>query len=68
MNLTLLLAAATVPIEVVQDPARYRPNDSPMLQGNPARARQELGWQSTIPLSQTTQDLLEYWRARVRQA
>ena len=66
--LDMLLAAATVPIEVVQDPARYRPNDSPMLQGNPARARQELGWQSTIPLSQTTQDLLEYWRARVRQA
>lgn len=63
-----LLAASTVSIEVIQDPSRYRPNDSPKLLGNPARAKAELGWSATIPLEQTAHDLLDYWRRRVRQA
>lgn len=63
-----LLAAAGVSIEVVQDPSRYRPNDSPKLLGNPARAQSELGWSATIPLERTAHDLLEYWRTRVRPA
>ena len=46
------------------DPARYRPNDYPMLLGNPFRLRDELGWTAEIPLEQTVDDLLEYWRAR----
>lgn len=64
--LDTLLAAASVPIEVVPDPSRYRPNDSPKLMGNPGRAHAELGWSPTIPLERTAEDLLEYWRRRVR--
>jgi GDP-4-dehydro-6-deoxy-D-mannose reductase len=63
-----LLAAASVPIEVVQDPSRYRPNDSPTLMGDPGRAHAELGWSATIPIERTAADLLEYWRSRVRRA
>jgi GDP-4-dehydro-6-deoxy-D-mannose reductase len=44
------------------DPARYRPNDTPLLVGNPARLHQELGWKAQIPIEQTLDDLLEYWR------
>jgi GDP-4-dehydro-6-deoxy-D-mannose reductase len=57
-----LRARARVPIHVVVDPARYRPNDLPLVVGNPSRIRDELGWQPEIPLEQTLDDLLNYWR------
>jgi GDP-4-dehydro-6-deoxy-D-mannose reductase len=60
--LDMLLARARVPIRVVVDPTRYRPNDQPLVLGDPTRIRRELGWIPVIPLSQTLDDLLEYWR------
>ena len=61
--LEMLLARARVPIAIRTDPARLRPNDTPLLLGDPARLRTELGWSATIPLEQTLDDLLEYWRS-----
>jgi GDP-4-dehydro-6-deoxy-D-mannose reductase len=60
--LDMLLARTRVPIRVVVDPARYRPNDQPLVVGDPARIRSELGWTPVIPLAQTLDDLLQYWR------
>ena len=62
--LDLLIARARVPVSVKVDPARYRPNDTPILLGDPSRLRNELGWTAQIPLEQTLDDLLEYWRNR----
>jgi GDP-4-dehydro-6-deoxy-D-mannose reductase len=62
--LDLLLSRARVPIAVRVDPARYRPNDTPLLLGDPSRVHDELGWTAEIPLEQTLDDLLEYWRTR----
>jgi GDP-4-dehydro-6-deoxy-D-mannose reductase len=62
--LDLLLARARVPVRVKVDPSRYRPNDTPLLVGDPSRVHNELGWTAEIPLEQTLDDLLEYWRAR----
>ena len=59
-----LIARARVPVEVRVDPARYRPSDTPLLLGDPARLRDELGWTAQIPIEQTLDDLLEYWRTR----
>lgn len=59
-----LLARARVPIAVRVDPARYRPNDVPIVVGDPGRIHRELGWTAAIPLEQTLDDLLEYWRAQ----
>ncbi len=64
--LDTLISFAKVSVEVVPDPSRYRPNDSPVVLGNPTRAATELGWAPRIPLEQTLNDLLNYWRARVR--
>ena len=64
--LDTLVSLSTVSVDVVPDPARYRPNDSPIVLGNPARAMAELGWTPRIPLEQTLHDLLDYWRARVQ--
>jgi GDP-4-dehydro-6-deoxy-D-mannose reductase len=62
-----LLHLARTAIRVETDPARMRPNDMPVLQGNAARARAELGWTPHIPIEQTLKDTLEYWRGRVRE-
>jgi GDP-4-dehydro-6-deoxy-D-mannose reductase len=59
-----LIARARVPVDVKVDPARYRQNDTPLLLGSPDRLRDELGWTPTIPLEQTLDDLLEYWRTK----
>ena len=58
-----LLAHARVPIRIRVDPARYRPNDVPLLLGDPTRLTTELGWFPEIPLDQTIEDLLSYWRS-----
>jgi GDP-4-dehydro-6-deoxy-D-mannose reductase len=55
-----------VPVRVRVDQARLRPNDVPLMLGNPARIQAELGWSPDIPLDQTLDDLLNDWRARSR--
>jgi GDP-4-dehydro-6-deoxy-D-mannose reductase len=60
--LEMLLSRARVPISVRVDTVRYRPNDVPLLLGDPARISAELGWEPQIPLDQTLDDLLDYWR------
>ena len=61
-----LLAHARVPIKVRVDPSRYRPNDVPLLLGDPTRITTELGWLPEIPLDRTIEDLLAYWRSGPR--
>lgn len=60
-----LLARAQTPIRVVQDPARLRPNDTPVLVGSHERLSADTGWSPQIPIEQTVDDLLDYWRRRV---
>jgi GDP-4-dehydro-6-deoxy-D-mannose reductase len=62
--LEMFLARAKVPIAVKSDPARYRPNDVPLVLGDRTRLSTELGWEPRIPLEQTVDDLLEDWRRR----
>ena len=62
--LDLLIARARCPVTVKIDPARYRPNDNPILLGDPSRLRDELGWTAEIPIERTVDDLLEYWRGK----
>lgn len=47
------------------DPARLRPNDTPLVLGDFARLRDEIGWRPEIPFERTLHDLLEYWRAAI---
>jgi len=61
--LDMLLSRARVPITVKVDPGRYRPNDTPLLVGDPGRLRDELGWTPMIPIEQTLDDLLAFWRS-----
>jgi GDP-4-dehydro-6-deoxy-D-mannose reductase len=61
-----LVSQAKVAIEVRTDPARLRPNDNPIVLGNPARLTEHTGWSPRIPIEQTLRDLLEYWRTHIR--
>jgi GDP-4-dehydro-6-deoxy-D-mannose reductase len=64
--LDMLVARARVPIRVRIDPSRFRPNDVPLLLGDPSRLREELGWAATVPLEDTVSDILDYWRGEIR--
>ena len=60
-----LLAFSTARISIEVDPARLRPVDVPVLEGDPTRIRSEIGWSPQIPIEQTLIDTLDYWRTRV---
>lgn len=57
-----LMELARVPLGIRRDPQRLRPSDVPALVGDASRARRELGWQPRIPLQQTLEEVLEFWR------
>jgi GDP-4-dehydro-6-deoxy-D-mannose reductase len=62
--LDLLRGMTKARIEVRPDPARLRPSDVPVLQGDNSKFVRATGWQPTIPFEQTLRDMLDYWRAR----
>lgn len=63
-----LLRASRIPIEIRVDAARLRPSDTPVVLGDGARLREELGWRPAIPFEQTLGELLDYWRGAVNGA
>ena len=60
-----LLQASTATVGVALDPARLRPTDVPILHGNCARLRTELGWTPTRSVEQSVRDMLAWWRTQV---
>jgi GDP-4-dehydro-6-deoxy-D-mannose reductase len=52
-------------VAVERDPARLRPSDVMVLEGDPDKIRKAVGWEVEIPFAQTLTDLLTYWRQRV---
>ena len=61
-----LVAMSRVPLEIRVNPTRYRPNDTPVLLGNPTRLERETGWKPAIPIDQMLSDLLDYWRKELK--
>lgn len=61
-----LVGRALIPIAVERDPARLRPSDNPVVLGSAARLEADTGWQPAIPIEQTLDDLLAYWREQVK--
>lgn len=59
----LLVSKARVPVEIKQDPALFRPNDTRLIVGHSGRLARDTGWAPLISLEQTVEDLLGYWRA-----
>jgi GDP-4-dehydro-6-deoxy-D-mannose reductase len=59
----LELAGASLEFEI--DPALVRPVEVPVLRGDPGRLAGATGWKPEIPLEQTLDDVLAYWRQHV---
>jgi GDP-4-dehydro-6-deoxy-D-mannose reductase len=67
--LDLLLDASRVKgITVELDQTRLRPSDVMVLEGDSSKIREAVGWQVAIPFERTLEDLLAYWRERIRLA
>ncbi|MBI2611195.1 GDP-mannose 4,6-dehydratase [Candidatus Gottesmanbacteria bacterium] len=64
--LDLLLSMSKVKITVKKDPERMRPSDVPVLIGDATKFVKKTGWKPEIPFEKTMEDLLNYWRERVR--
>ena len=60
--LDTLIGLARVPVRVEVDPERLRPNDIPILVGDPSRLNAATGWSPQIPFTRMLSDLLDYWR------
>lgn len=57
-----LLKLASINVEVVIDPKRMRPSDTPTIYGSYEKINQETGWKPTISLQTTLRDTLNFWR------
>ena len=66
--LDMLLAHTDTKVEIEVDPDRLRPSDVEILLGDSSKFRRDTGWEPVIPLTQTVEDLLNYWRERLQRA
>lgn len=53
-------------IRVETEQARLRPLDADLQVPDTAKFRRHTGWQPEIPFEKTMQDLLDYWRERIK--
>lgn len=63
--LQMLLKQARVAIDIKQDPGKIKQADVPRLRANCRKFRQLTGWQAKIPLEETIERVLDYWRGQV---
>jgi GDP-4-dehydro-6-deoxy-D-mannose reductase len=62
-----LIELSSAKVTVETDPGKFRAVDRPIVVGDAAKLR-SLGWAPRVPLRQTLQDTLDYWRRVVRGA
>jgi GDP-4-dehydro-6-deoxy-D-mannose reductase len=63
--LEILVSLARCPIEVEEDPSRFRATEISVLAGDASKLRAATGWTPTIPLEHTLADTLDAARAAV---
>ncbi len=66
LNFLILLSTHKDHIKVEQDAERLRPLDADLQVPDIAKFKSHTGWEPEIPFEKTMQDLLEYWRDRVK--
>lgn len=57
-----LISLASTPMHLEPDAALLRPVDLPILRGDNRKLRAATGWAPEVPIEQTLDDLLQYWR------
>lgn len=61
-----LVAASSVKVDIHLNPELMRPIDVPLVSCDTRRLSECTGWEPRIPLEQTLNDILNYWRDHVR--
>lgn len=64
--LDFFISRAQVHITPEIDQSRFRPVDVPCVYCDYSKLRGRTGWEPSIPLERTLDDVLEYWRGQVR--
>lgn len=64
--LDILLSFSKVKVTIKHDPARMRPSDVPILLGDNTKFSSLTGWKPEIRFEKTMEDLLNYWRERIK--
>ena len=65
--LNFLISKSTSPnIEIVIDPERLRPIDADLQIPNTTKFRNHTGWKPEYTFEQTMDDLLTYWRDKIK--
>jgi GDP-4-dehydro-6-deoxy-D-mannose reductase len=61
----MVRAHSRVPVRHEVDPALLRAHDTPVLYGSRERLTEACEWKPQIPLEQTVEDTLAWWRERL---
>ncbi len=62
--LKYILEAARVSPTITQDPNKMRPSDAPEIYGSHAKLTHDTGWNPTIDITTTIDDVVNDWRTR----
>ena len=54
-------------IKVEIDPAKIRPVDVPIIEADITKLNEATGWLPEIPIEQTIQEILDYWRVKCKE-
>lgn len=63
--LNLIISKSNVQVEVHIDPNKIRPVDVPIIEADTSKLEMATGWQRKIPLDQTIQETMDYWREHI---
>ena len=63
--LDLIISKSTADISVEIDSNKLRPVDVPIIEADITRLNRLTGWLPQIPLEQTIQETLDYWRMHI---
>jgi GDP-4-dehydro-6-deoxy-D-mannose reductase len=61
-----LVGRSTIPLQLEVDATRLRPVDIPEIVSDCSKFRARTGWRAEIPLEQSLQEILEYWRKQIQ--
>jgi GDP-4-dehydro-6-deoxy-D-mannose reductase len=56
-----------VNVDIDTEPTRRRSNDVSEITGDSTKLREQTGWNPSVPLEQTIDDLLDHWRSKCRE-
>jgi GDP-4-dehydro-6-deoxy-D-mannose reductase len=62
---TLLAEGMKIPVQIIQNPTKRRPQDNPHIVGSPEKIRRELGWHPHISLADSMKEMSAWWETRL---